>query len=278
MDRRDFLAASAAAALGLAISDDVARAQAQDAAPPAGGAKGGKQLIEVRTYHFASPEKQQKFARFLGNALVPALVRAGVGPIGVFKLLAKDNAALKLTADPSDLYVVVPYDSLDTMLEIGEQLSHDQQFLQAGFETLIAPKSDPAYTRYESTLLLGFDECPRVEVPTKAPGRLVQLRIYESHSTERARKKIEMFNDGGEIKIFRRLGMRPVFFGQALAGNKLPNLHYMLAFDDQQATDKAWNAFRGDEAWKKLSGDEDYKYTVSNITNLILRPVEGSQI
>jgi len=30
--------------------------------------------------------------------------------------------------------------------------------------------------------------------------------------------------------------------------------------------------------WKKLSGDEAYKDTVSNITNLVLRPVEGSQI
>ena len=276
MDRRDFLAASAAAAIGLAFTNS--QSQAQDAAPAARGAGGGRQFIELRTYHFASSEKQRAFERFLGNALAPALGRAGVAPVGVFKLLAKDNGALKLTADPTDLYVVLPYDSPEMLVTAGAQLGQDQEFLQTAYEILVAPKSDPAYTRYESSLMLGFDQCPRVEAPTKSKDRLVQLRTYESHSVERAMKKIAMFNEGGEISIFRRVGMRPVFFGQTLIGSKLPNLTYMLAFDNEPAMTTAWNAFRGDAEWKKLSGDEAYKYTVSNITNLVLRPTEGSLI
>jgi hypothetical protein len=58
----------------------------------------------------------------------------------------------------------------------------------------------------------------------------------------------------------------------------MPNLTYMLAFDDEQAQKRAWDAFKADDAWKKLSKDPAYKDTVSNITNLILRPTEASQI
>ena len=270
MDRREFLAASTAAAFGLAIGGS---AKAADAAE-----KGAKQLIEVRTYHFASPDKQHAFETFLSRALVPAMGRAGVGPVGVFKLLTKDNAALKLPSDPNDLYVVLPYNSFDALLGVGPSLSQDQEFLQAGYDTLIAPKSDPAYTRYESSLLLAFEQCPRVETPIKSHERLVQLRTYESHSAERAKKKIEMFNEGGEIAVFRRLGMNPVFFGQTLIGAKLPCLTYMLGFESDQALDRAWKSFRDDAEWKKLSADESYKDTVSNITNLVLRPAGGSQI
>ena len=143
---------------------------------------------------------------------------------------------------------------------------------------LDAPKSDPAYTRYETSLLLGFEQCPRVEAPTAAPSRLVQLRIYESHNEERAKKNVHMFDEGGEIAIFRRLGMHPVFFGEALAGTRMPNLTYILAFEDAAKRDAAWSAFRGDPQWKKLSADETYKDTVSNITNLVLRPAAGSQV
>jgi len=145
-------------------------------------------------------------------------------------------------------------------------------------ESLDAPKSDPAFLRYESSLMLAFDRVPQVEVPTRADSRLLQLRIYESHSTERAIKKIEMFGEGGELEIFRRCGMNPVFFGQSLIGSKLPNLTYMLSFASKEAMEKAWAAFGRDPAWLKLRKDETYKDTVSNVTNLILRPAASSQI
>lgn len=142
----------------------------------------------------------------------------------------------------------------------------------------MAPKDSPAYERFESSLLLAFDGCPQVEVPTLAESRVLQLRIYESHNDERALMKIAMFNTGGEIEIFRRVGMDPVFFGQALVGSKLPNLTYMLSFKDEQAMQEGWGKFGKDPGWLTLRNDETYKDTVSNITNLVLRPARGSQI
>ena len=268
MQRREFLAASTAAAMTVASGAPLAAADA-----PA-----SRQLIELRTYHFATPQKLRAYETFLSKAAIPAFARAAAGPVGAFKLLAKDNAPLKLTEDPKDLYVLIPHASPESLLQFERRLAADEAFQSAGRDVLAIPKSDPAYARYESSLFLGFDHCPRVTAPSESPTRVAQLRIYESHNEERARKKVHMFNEGGEIAIFRRVGLNPVFFGEALAGSRLPNLTYMLAFDDEPAMTAAWNAFRGDAAWKKLSADEAYKDTVTTITNLVLRPIEGSQV
>jgi len=237
-----------------------------------------KQYLELRTYQFASPEKQQAFEKFLQEAALPAFNRAGTRPVGVFKLLANDNPDLKLASDSTDLYVLLPHNSFDSVAQLSIRLAADKVFQQAGDAIIHAPKSDPAFLRYESNLLLAFDGFPQVKVPTQEAGRLLQLRIYESHTNERGRKKVEMFNQGGELAIFARSGMTGVFFGQSLIGSKLPNLTYMLAFPTEQDQKKAWDTFRNDPEWKRLSTADEYKDVVSHVTNLILRPSAGSQI
>lgn len=268
MQRREFLAASTAAALGLAASPS---AHGQEK-------KSDRQLIELRVYHFKNPDKQQAFARLLGGVVAPALNRAGVSPVGAFRLNAADNPDLKLTADSTDLYLVLPHDSAQSVLSVGDRLRYDEQFLLGARDMLLAPRSDPAFDRFDTSLLRSFTGFPRVQVTTMSPDRLLQLRTYESHSTERAQKKIEMFNDAGEMAIFKKCGMNGVFFGQCVAGTRMPHLTYMLSFENPDAMAKGWNAFRNDPDWKRLSADEQYKDTVSNIVNLVLRPVEGSQI
>jgi len=268
MKRREFFAASAMAGLALGTSA-VARGARN---------KPGKELLELRLYHFNSVAKQNAFDDFLARAAIPALNRAGIRPVGVFKMLNEDNPGLNIDADKPTLYVLLPHKSPESFIMLVDRLAVDGAFLDAGEIILNAPKSDPAYLRYESSLMLAFDGVPGVEVPTKAAPRVMQLRIYESHNTERAIKKIQMFNEGGELEIFRRCGVNPVFFGQSLIGSKLPNLTYMLSFEDEEAMAKAWAAFRRDPAWLKLRNDETYRDTVSTVTNLILRPGGGSQI
>ena len=88
-----------------------------------------------------------------------------------------------------------------------------------------------------------------------------------------------MFNIG-EIEIFRRCGLRPVFFGEAVVGTKLPNLAYMLVFDDMAARDKNWGTFVGHPDWKKLSTTPGYTNAeiLTNITSVFLRPTSYSQV
>jgi hypothetical protein len=74
--------------------------------------------------------------------------------------------------------------------------------------------------------------------------------------------------------------MLPVFFGTTLIGRNLPNLTYMLAYDDWQAREKNWAAFGKDPGWQKLRatpGLSDAEI-VSNITNAIVKPLPFSPI
>jgi len=258
------------AAASVAAAGSAAFGQASD--------QPGKQLIELRLYQFASLDKQKAFDDFLASAAVGALNRAGISPVGVFKMLKEDNPALKMEADSPNLYVLLPHKSAESLLTMMSRLASDPALAEAASFLVEAPKSDPAYVRFESSLMLGFDAFPQVRIPAKGDARIFQLRIYESHNDERAMVKIAMFNEGGEIEIFNRCGLTPVFFGQTLIGTKLPNLTYMVGFNDKEAQTKAWDAFRKSPDWLKLSADPTYKDTVSNVTNLVLRPAASSQI
>ncbi len=82
------------------------------------------------------------------------------------------------------------------------------------------------------------------------------------------------------MQIFQRLGMRPVFFGETLVGDRQPNLKYMLTYDSLAARDELWKAFGSDPAWKKLSGQPELKDSeiVANISNVLLRPLPFSAL
>jgi len=107
--------------------------------------------------------------------------------------------------------------------------------------------------------------------------RICELRTYESHSNRAALNKLKMFN-AGEVPIFRRAGLTPVFFGETLIGSGMPSLTYMLTFPDMPARDSAWAAFGKDPEWKKLSADPQYSDNVSAISDIILQPTAFSQI
>jgi NIPSNAP len=153
-------------------------------------------------------------------------------------------------------------------------------YARTGAAILDAPMSDPAFVRVESTLLRAFEAMPALE-PSAAAGtptsRIFELRTYESHSDRAAINKRAMFN-AGEVPIFRRAGLTPVFFAETLIGARMPSLTYMLTFPDMAARDRAWSAFGNDPAWKALSADPQYRDNVSAISDIILRPTAQSQI
>ena len=83
-----------------------------------------------------------------------------------------------------------------------------------------------------------------------------------------------------EIEIFRASGLSPVFFAEALAGPAMPNITYMLGFDDVDALRSAWETFVNSEAWRALSAKPAYSddLLIRNIRNTILRPLPASSI
>jgi hypothetical protein len=230
---------------------------------------GERQYFELRLYHTLVGSKKNLVGDFYRDAGIPAMNRIGMGPVGVFNVMYGPN-------NPT-LYVLMVHKSIESVVNASSLLMEDKEYLEKGASYINAPLSDPAYVRFESSLMAAFTGMPKLEAPARK-NRIFELRIYESHSRKAAKKKIEMFNEGGEIAIFHKAGLTPVFFGETIIGQKLPNLMYMLAFDDIADRDKRWESFRNEPDWKKLSADPAYKDTVSNITDIILQPMPYSQI
>lgn len=229
-----------------------------------------RQVIELRTY-LLKPDKQSLFDAWAEKALIPALNRLGAKSVGVYS----ENLP---AGRPAIYHVVVPYESAEQWAAISAKLAADAEYQKSAADYLAVQATDPIYDRVESSLFRAFETMPKVEKPSGKP-QMYNLRIYESHNEAAGQKKIEMFNKG-EIAIFRRVGLNPVFFGEAIAGTRMPNLTYLLAFNDDKARTDAWSKFGGDPEWRKLKAIPEYedKKIVSKITNKLLTPRSYSQI
>jgi hypothetical protein len=261
MNRRHFLALSGTASLAAFTS----RTHAADSSSAT-----ERDYYELRQIILDKEEQRKGVDAYLKDAAIPAVNRLGIKPVGVFYP----------SEGFSPVYVLLRHPSMDSIATLFPRLAQDAEFMTKGATFLDAPASAPAYKRIETSVMVAFKGMPHLEVPAQNPGRVFQLRTYESPSVKTNLKKIEMFNDAGEIKLFRETGLNPVFFGQTIVGAKMPNLTYMLGFksmDDQKA---AWGKFVAHPEWKKLSKMPEYsdKAILSNITNLALVAAEYSQI
>jgi len=264
MKRRDFLETSALTGAAMLSGWSSVEALAEQAA---------REYYELRIYEMPTGNRKNVLNDYLAKAAIPAWNRLGIRPVGAFGVVSGANALM--------LYVLIPYPDLEAFQSTAGRLVADVEYQKAAAEYLGASIDNPAYTRYESWLLRAFKNVPRLRVPVETADKkphIFELRIYESHSETAALKKIEMFNDGGEIALFDRLGLRPVFFGQTLAGPRQPNLVYMTVHQDMAAREKVWESFRNDEGWKTLSANPAFANTVSATTIVFLRPTAYSQL
>lgn len=264
MDRRNFLAAAGAAA---ATGAQGLSSSALAASEP-GSAQQDRQLYELREYHMLPGPAQQRLHDFLEDVAVPAYNEIGVEPVGVWSLRHGQNEF--------SLYVLLPYDSGGQFLASRSRLRDQEAYAEA----IDPPIEEPTFRRYESQLMRAFAGMPRVSVHGKyGPGssRIHEMRTYESYNEERARRKVEMFDDG-ETAIFADLGHRPVWLGDTVIGDRMPQLTYMLAFEDMSQREAFWQEFLDHPDWQEMSQDPYYEETVSNITSLVLQPTGYSQI
>jgi hypothetical protein len=263
MERRQFLAASLATSAFAAAPS----LGAQSSTPT-------REFYLLRRYSLMSGPQLKLTETFLSGALIPALQHLGFGPIGAFRL--------DIGPETPAYYVLIPGSDLQTLVGLDLRLAQDAEFLQAADPFWNARSTAPAFQRAEDTLLAAFNGWPRVTPPASSAAkgkRMFQLRTYESPSNGDHVRKVEMFHSG-EFEIFKAAGFHPVFFGDTLIGSRMPNLTYMLSFADTAELEAKWDVFRNDPAWKKLSADPRFAFDqiVTNITNLMLSPLDCSQI
>jgi hypothetical protein len=256
MNRRSFLTAGAGAGV---LSSGMQ------------GAEPKNSFIELVWFRMrnTTANQVQRTQDFLAKHYLPAAQRAGAGPAGFFTgLIAQDGPFV---------LCVLGHPSWDAIYAASEKMRADKEY-SAAFEQYNSAADIP-YVRMESSILRAFDSVPRIEVPQAGSGHIFELRIYESNTAKTLAKKVEMF-DRGEVAIFRKTGLTPVFFGVTVVGPSMPNLTYMLAYDDLAARDKNWRAFLADPEWKKLWATPGYSDAeiVSNSSSALLRPLPFSPI
>jgi hypothetical protein len=255
MNRRRFVAATASAGLAAAAENPVKPS-----------------LYDLRFFYMRSGNQVDRTSAYLRDVWLTAAKRAGIGPLAVFSAVIGERTPFMLS--------LASYPGFAAIETSHAKLAADAEF-QKGWDAYNTI-GDPAYIRMESTLLRAFDGFPAIEAPAadrEHPSHIFELRTYESMNEKASRRKIGMF-ESGEAAIFKRLGMSPVFFGQALVGRNLPSLTYMLAFNDLASRERLWQSFGSDPEWQKLRAQPGLSDAeiVSNISSTILRSLNFSPI
>jgi hypothetical protein len=228
---------------------------------------------EIKIYRINSPAQESLMDAYLKDAYIPALHRAGIPTVGVFKPIETDTAFGKM------VYVFIPFKTLDQYEQLPAKLGKDQVYTLAGKDFLDAPYNAPPFVRYESILSIAFTHMPELKVPsftTPASERIYEYRSYESATEAKAAKKIQMFNEGGEIGIFESVGANAVFYSKVIMGSQMPRLLYMTTYADMKSHDACWAAFRSHPEWKRISGLEEYKNSTSKTKAFLLHPTSYS--
>ncbi len=234
-----------------------------------------RDYYQIKFYQLENESQEARMDRYLEDAYIPALQRAGIENVGVFKPIGSD------TISGNIIIILVPFRSLDQFDGLPAILNHDPGYLADGKDYIEPAYDQPPFARMESILLRSFLLMPEYHVPDHStpPGeQIYELRSYESATEKLHERKVEMFNEGGEMDIFSKLEFNPVFYGKVLSGSHMPNLMYMITFENEESHQEHWDAFRNDPAWIELKDQERYANTVSHIDHWLLHPTEYSGI
>jgi hypothetical protein len=229
----------------------------------------------LKTWWCSTQAQIDSLNKYLGKTYLPWLHEQGIdSKVGIFKPVNQDTAVQKR------VIVFIPVIKLQKMEALESALEKQDPFVATGNAFSDAPYNQPAFTRVETTVLKAFSEMPHWEVPMLKSGvadKIYELRSYEGASEQLYRRKVHMFNEGGEIALFARLGFNAVFYAQVLAGARMPNLMYMTSFENMAERDAHWKAFGADPEWKKLSSMPQYLNTVSKSDILLMKATEYSE-
>lgn len=234
-----------------------------------------RNFYQLKVYTIKDKVQEASVDKYLEVAFLPAMHRAGVKEVGVFKPIADDKAA------GTKIFVFIPIKKLGDITKLEAKLAKDQAYQDAGSEYINAPYDNPPYERIQSILIKAFEKMPDYSAPTFSTPKseqIYELRSYEGPTEKMWKKKVEMFDKAGEIEIFTELKFNAVFYGEVVSGAAMPNLMYMTTFENMDSQKKHWNAFGKHPNWDKLTKLQEYKNTVSHSDKWLMHPANYSDI
>src|ERR1700744_5184967 len=149
VERRDFVT-SAIAMAGAALSGVEGRAQAQTS----------QEYYLLRKYSLRNGAQTGLTQAYFAQALIPALNRMSITPVGAFKL--------DIGPETPTYFLLIPATSAETLVTLDDRLARDGEFTKAAAPFLNAPATAPAYERVEASLLSAFHGWPKLTAPKSA--------------------------------------------------------------------------------------------------------------
>jgi hypothetical protein len=235
-----------------------------------------QEFYSIRIYQLKNIQQEERVDKFLKTAFIPAIHRLGIPEVGVFKPIGNDTAASRR------IYVLIPFHTLEKFNDLTGSLAKDAQYQADGKDYLEAAFDDIPYLRIESILLQAFPDMPLHAAPksltTPPAEKVYELRSYEGPTEKYFANKVQMFNQGGEVQLFQKLGFNAVFYASVLSGAHMPNLMYMTSFANMASREEHWKTFGSDPTWKTISTSPEYQHNVSHIDIVFLHPTDYSDL
>jgi hypothetical protein len=234
-----------------------------------------RDYYQVKIYRIDKESQEISLDDYLQFAYIPALHKMGINKVGVFKPIEGKNG------EEQFVMVFIPFTSLQEFEQLDAKLSQDKEYQKQGKAYIEAPHDDPPYVRIESILMKSFKAMPHFVVPeldSEPSERIYEFRSYEGATEQLYERKVEMFNDAGEVELFKKLEFNPVFFAEVISSAHMPHLIYMTTFSDEASQEKRWDAFRAHPDWEKMKVMDRYQNTVSSITKYLMYPTDYSDI
>lgn len=199
---------------------------------------------------------------YLKNGVLPVLKRAGAGPSLVLEALVAPHMP--------QVAIITGFSSWEDLYKARASASADPEWVkqnsawEAGDESAVESASVVLLEAAPYSPPLVADAEPR-----KTP-RVFELRVYHSPTGRQLRALHGRFS-GAEIGIFHRSGIHPVLYSSTVVGPAMPNLTYVIPFDNLDAREKAWARFAADPEWIKVRKESIDKYgQISSVMQISL--------
>ncbi len=226
-----------------------------------------REFYLIQIYHCSTNKQIQGIDAYLQNTYLPYLHKTGIKKVGVFAPITNDTAVDK------KLYVWIPMHSLKVLDELDQDLEQLDPMGKNEIVDLEYADSSLPYNRVERIVTKSFKYQTQFEKNsslTKSPDRIYEYRSYESPTENAHLRKVHMFNEGGEITLFKRLNFNAIFYSKAIVGDRMPNLIYMTSFNNMADRDEHWKAFGASPEWQSISNMPKYMKSVNRNETVLM--------
>ena len=202
-------------------------------------------------FYLKNGSQPARIHEYLKNGAIPTLKRAGAGPPLVLEALVAPHMP--------QIAVFFGAPSFESIANIHSKVTADPEWRKqfAAWET----GDEPAVESMSVTLLEAAPYSPALAAdaePRKTP-RIFELRVYHAPTARQLEALHQRFADA-EIGIFLCSCIHPVLYSSTLVGPMMPNLTYVIPFDNLDAREKGWAKFGADPEWVKVRKESIDKY------------------